>query len=345
MKHETRNDWVMWMRAMLLIFGLALTGAGVGCTVDDSVVRAQANDAHKQIDRAVLTDPVLNDYVAQIGRRVVMAAREAVKAGYEQDNLFREDPQWMFEDVKFHLVASDTLNAFTTGGQHVYLYTELFATSATEDEFAAVVAHEFAHIFGRHVHNGMRRQYAILGSALAAGAAGYALGGDDREQVAMMLAGGTLVGGQFVGAGFSRKDEDQADKFGFRFYVIGGWDPDRFGDFFRQMVAKGYDTSDPMASHPQLSQRVKNAERRAAEWKNERPDWQRHRQPNIVGPQRFAELRDRARKLTRSMPKDKSLEAAQLMLAAFPSCVAPTAQPSQTKARKRVAELLQDIPQ
>ncbi|HQY89540.1 MAG TPA: M48 family metalloprotease [Tepidisphaeraceae bacterium] len=324
------------------LFGLLLlTLIGVGCAVDDKTVIQQANDTHLQLEAAVITDRQLEEYVQKIGDRMVAEALALAQSGYEEDRVYKQDPGWMFEGIEFHLVNSDTLNAFTTGGKHVYLYSELFTTSKTEDEFAAVVGHEFAHIFGRHVSNGMQRQYGIMGAALAAGVAGYALGGDNAEEVAMLAASGTMVGGQFIGAGFSRGDEDEADKFGFKFYVHAGYDPDLFPGFFQQMIEKGYDTSDPMASHPQLSKRVENARRRAAEWRAQNPDWQRYRRPNIATPSQFAAFQARAKQVGKNMPSDKTLETAKLMLAAFPSCVAPMDQKSQVEARKKVGAILE----
>lgn len=312
-----------------LILGFLLLS---GCASDRQVI-AQAHDVHGEIKAAVFEDEVLNNYMQQLGDRILEVAREMSRQGLGPRSHFRGgDPSWMFgEDIKFHLVNSDTLNAFTTGGKHMYMYSELFRQCRTEDEFAAVMAHEFAHIYARHVHRGMDRQYAILGATLAAGAAGYALGGDNREQWAAGAAGLAFVGGQFVGMGFSRKDEDEADKWGFQFYVRAGWDPERFADFFQAMIDKGYDTTpDVVSTHPSLRSRVENARRRVAELPPEAKHWRR---PNVASPQRFKELQDRAARLGKKMPNDESLARARLMLAAFPSCVAPVAQPQQKQAR------------
>lgn len=333
----------MPLRQHLRVFALlTLSVISFGCASDKSVI-AQAADSHKQLAPATISDPQLADYVQKVGDRVVFSARELIQEGYQKDRVFSEDPQWMFEEVKFHLVNSETMNAFTTGGQHVYLYSELFRSAKTEDEFAAVVAHEFAHIVGRHVHKGMNRQYAILGTAAAAAIGGYAVGGDNRGEIAAAAGGLGLVAGQFVGMGFGRKDEDEADKFGFRFYVNAGWDPDHFGDFFQQMIDKGYDTTPEVASsHPKLSNRVENAKRRAAEWKDKNPDWKDQLKPDVATPNQFRKLQQRSVAVGKSLPNDASLKAALLMFDSFPSCVAPKDQPRQVEARKELGELLED---
>ncbi len=328
--------------SLRVVLMLLTTWAAVGCASDKKVI-AQATDSHKELQPALITDPQLAGYVQKVGDRVVNSARQMIQDGYQKDRIFSEDPQWMFEEVKIHMVNSDTLNAFTTGGTHVYMYSELFRTAKTEDEFAAVVAHEFSHIAGRHVHKGMNRQYALLGAAAAAAVGGYALGGENKGEVAMAAGGVALVGGQFIGMGFGRKDENEADKWGFQFYCNSGWDPDRFGDFFQQMVDKGYDTTPELASsHPLLRDRVESAKRRAAEWKENHPNWQSLLKDDVVTPNEFRRLQQRAQSLGKSLPNDASLKAALLMFDSFPSCVAPKDQKRQIEARKELGELLQD---
>jgi len=50
----------------------------------------------------------------------------------------------MFKDLQVHLVNSKTLNAFTTGGNHMYIYNQLFQEARSEDELAGVMSHEYA---------------------------------------------------------------------------------------------------------------------------------------------------------------------------------------------------------
>lgn len=323
----------------LMLCAVLLVPLAAGCASDQAII-AQAANMHSQLEPAVVEDPVLNEYMERVGQRIQDVAQEMSRQGYApKAHKQGEDVNWMFgPDIGFHLVNSKTLNAFTTGGKHAYMYTQLMQSCKTEDEFAAVVAHEYAHIYCRHVHNGMNRQYAILGTAALAGGAGYLLGGENKETFAAGAAGLALVGGQFVGMGFGRKDEDEADKYGFAFYARAGWDPNQFGNFFQTMIDKGYDkTPEMMSSHPALRNRVENARRRTRELPPQAEQWRR---PPIASPSQFKELQARAARVGKNMPNDESLQKAQLMLAAFPSCVAPVAQPEQKAAKE---ELLRDL--
>ena len=324
---------------LLLTLLTAAAAAATGCRVTDRQVLGTANQAHGQLKPAVIDDPVLTNYMEAMERRIIDAATELrdVPKSHQQ-----EDASWMFDPsrMKFHFVNSKTINAFTTGGEHMYVYTGLLMACETEDELAAVMCHEYAHVFARHVQQGTSRQYWMYGAAAAGAVAGAALGasGDGDNEDALkyggMGAGAGLLAGRLVGMGFTREDEHEADKLGFRMYVRAGWDPDRFADFFKKMIALGYDTTPELASdHPTLRSRVEYAQAQAAEARDRARRWRRE---PVASPGEFERLQARARELARDMPNDNSLEDAQTLLASFSSCVAPVAQPEQVRARKRV---------
>ena len=237
----------MMRAAYALFFSVVLT-LSAGCASDRQVIE-QAEGAHNELEPAVMEDPELRGYMQATGQRIVDAARAMHAEHYGPDKHFDEDSEWMFSpEMKFHFVNSQTLNAFTTGGTHMYIYTELLQTCRTEDELVAVMAHEYAHIYGRHVQKGMDRQYWTLGGAVLAGVGGYALGGKEHGlEYGAGAATLAYAGGQFLGMGYTREDEAEADELGFDFYVRAGWDPNRFGDFFQQLIDKGLDSeSDTM---------------------------------------------------------------------------------------------------
>lgn len=313
--------------AAVIVLGLSCSLGGVGCATDKAVV-AQANQFHTGLQKAVMDDPALSRYIQTVGDRILEAARTLNQQGYKPKSKHDENNQWMFsERVQFHFVNSKTLNAFTTGGEHMYLYNELFQRCKTEDELAAVMCHEYGHVFGRHIHNGMNRQIATMLGAGAVAAAGYAAGGQEHgTQYAGYGAGLGMLAGQLVNAGFSRGDEEEADKLGFDIYVRAGWDPERFGDFFRTMVeqeAKKGGGGAPafMSTHPSSVSRVQAAERRAKEWEAKGKDFRR---PAVAAGRQFRALQERAEEVGRRTPTDETLANAKELLAALPqSCLLP----------------------
>lgn len=327
---------------------LVLVGAGLlpvmnsGCATDRQVI-AQARQFHSGLEPAVIEDPVLSNYIQTVGDRIIRAAAEYHREGRGPSAARKEDNRWMFEEggMNFHFVNSKTLNAFTTGGEHMYIYTGLFRESDSEDELAAVMAHEFAHVYARHVHKGMNNQMAAMAATLAAAGAGYAVGGSESGQTyAGALGGATALAAGFIGNSYTRKDEHEADKVGFHFYVRAGYDPERFPDFFKKMIDKGLDTTpEIMSSHPSLASRVEKARERA---RNLRPEARRWQRPPVADGREFRRLQDRAEEIGRTMPDDKSLAQTQELLAAMPrSCLTPrdnVALPDQRAAQERVVD-------
>jgi predicted Zn-dependent protease len=325
--------------------GLVLALAALSACATDRQVIAQANDAHVELQPATIDDPELVQYLQDMGERIVAAARDAAQAGQGPKAHFDEDEDnsWMFTKSQFHLVNSETLNAFTTGGEHMYVYTELLEQCRTEDELAAVMAHEFAHVYGRHVHKGMDRQYYTLAASAGAGLVGLAVGGKERgEQYGTTAMVSAATVGQFLNLGYTRDDEDEADKWGFHFYTRAGWDPGRFGDFFQQLIDKGLDTTpEMMSSHPSLASRVANAKKRAAALPPEASSW---RKPPVADAARFAALQKRATEIGQRTRSSDQLAKAQTLLSAVPSCVTPEDQPDQKAAQRKLAMALEGRP-
>ena len=317
---------------------------GTGCASDKSVI-GQANQFHQNLEPAVVKDADLSRYLQQVGDRIIAAAEALDKQGFGPASHKKEKADWMFAKggMQFHFVNSKTLNAFTTGGNHMYIYTELFQQCRTEDELAAVMSHEFAHVYARHVQKGMNRQMYTMAGAGAAGLVGYAAGGKEHgQQFGGTAAGLAAAAGQYFGMSYTREDEDEADRLGFQFYVRAGWDPNKFDDFFQTMIDKGLDTqSAQMSDHPTLKSRVEKTNQRV---KNLPPEASRWRQQPVASPSELRQYQQRAASLATKMPNDQQLQQSKELLAALPrSCLTPRDQslPDQEAAQVDLIKKLQ----
>ncbi len=322
------------MNALRCLLAVSVATVFAACATDRQVI-AQAADVHRDLSPAVLDDPELAGYLQEMGERIVTAAEQLSSQGYGPKSHRSEKTDWMFTDVKFRFVNSETLNAFTTGGEHMYMYTQLLQTCRSEDELVAVMAHEYAHVYARHVQKGMNRQYMALGGAALAGVLGYTLADDKhREETAVLAAMGAGALGGYLNMGYTRGDEAEADELGFQFYARAGWDPARFGDFFQQMIDAGYETkNESMSDHPSLASRVQAARKRAAELPPAAAAWRR---PPVADAARFRSLQARAAQVAGTMPADGTLKAAQTLLSAVGSCLLPDDLPEQKAARARI---------
>ncbi len=115
-------------------------------------------------------------------------------------------------DINIYFVKSDQINAFVTGGKNMFINTEILIASDDYREYAAVLAHELAHIINGHIFNTSIEISNLSNKALPI----YLLG------IISIIAGssdagvaGVMVGQASVADGFtyySRTQEASADQ-------------------------------------------------------------------------------------------------------------------------------------
>lgn len=167
-------------------------------------------------------------------------------------------------DYTVKLIDSKDVNAFALPGGPIYFYKGLVDLAATDDELASVVGHEAAHVVKRH--SAKQISDAQAKSALA--------------QIFLGRQSGTVqqlasLGLNIYQLKFSRSDESQSDEVGFQYLVRAGYDPDAMASFFTRMAEKtgggGRKSNEWLQSHPVTSSRIQDAQKRAAEYKRNRP--------------------------------------------------------------------------
>jgi predicted Zn-dependent protease len=194
-------------------------------------------EIHRQIRNQAefVSDPVVLDYLNEIGQRVVRVT----------------EPQPFA--YRFSLLESDELNAFTIGGGYVYLSSEVLAQAGDVSELAGVMAHEIAHVRLRHIAKPQESQGLSMLTTLAAIAAVWA--GADPELIA--AAQGINVAMQLK---HSRSNEAEADFEGVDYMVRAGYDPIGMMHFFQRILAASprSDAKIPsyLYSHPALKERI-----------------------------------------------------------------------------------------
>jgi predicted Zn-dependent protease len=114
--------------------------------------------------------------------------------------------------VRFHLISDRDLNAFTAGGQDIFITTGLIQETANPNELIGVIAHECGHIAGGHVARsdemfqaGMKPMLLTLGLGILAAAAGSPSAG-----AALMMSSGYF--GTLSVLKYSRTQEATADQ-------------------------------------------------------------------------------------------------------------------------------------
>ena len=178
-------------------------------------------------------------------------------------------------------------------------------------------------------------QVAVYGAA----GLGYLYGGQQNgSNYAATAQKGATSAMQYAGMSFTRKDEAQADEWGFKFYAKAGWDADHFGDFFQKMISLGYDTTPASQSdHPTLKSRVEAAKKYAADWDAQHPNGA-GQVPPIADAGRFAALKAKAAQISAASPDDSQVKKAQTLLASFNSCFGQGDQPEQQAAKAELGK-------
>ena len=136
-------------------------------------------------------------------------------------------------DFKFSVIRSSAVNAFATPGGYVYVNQGLITLVENEGELAGVLAHEIAHVNGRHISQILDKSQKIGLSALAAILAGAFLGGGGDLTAA--VTGFTMATATTLSLKYSREQEEAADRMGMSYLVDAGYSGSNMLDFLKIM--------------------------------------------------------------------------------------------------------------
>lgn len=200
----------------------------------------------------VVDDPLLNDYINDLGFRLVAACAK---------------PRDHFE---FFVVKDETINAFAMPGGYIGVNSGLIAITRNESELAGVMAHEIGHITQNHLQRAFEDSKKdapllalVLLGAIAAGAAGRSAG---DAPIAVLAGGQGLLAQKEIN--FTRKDEIEADRAGIKTLANAGFDPNAMAAFFQHMedvmsTGAGGEVPSFLQDHPVTGERIADAKSRA----------------------------------------------------------------------------------
>jgi predicted Zn-dependent protease len=187
--------------------------------------------------------PDLQNYVAQVGQRVVAAS----------------DTRFNFQ---FKVVDHTSINAMALPGGFVYITRGILAEMNDEAQLAGILGHEATHVNSRHGAKLMTKAMATqIATLLGVGAAAAAGSGSTASAVAMISNHLT----NYMLLGYGRDYELEADEVGLRYARRAGYDPRRMVAFLRwmrrndllrgQRLYHGFD-----ATHPDTATRIAKAD-------------------------------------------------------------------------------------
>lgn len=162
----------------------------------------------------------------------------------------RARDQWevvVFED--------DSANAFALPGGKIGVHTGLLDVAKNQDQLAAVIAHEVAHVLAEHGAERVSQQFATRAGLDLAGAAA-----NGNQQLMGLLGLGAQYG---ILLPYSRTQETEADIYGLELMAKAGFDPRASVQLWQNMKASG-GASPPeiLSTHPAPDTRIQDLRNR-----------------------------------------------------------------------------------
>jgi predicted Zn-dependent protease len=170
--------------------------------------------------------------------------------------------EWQALPWEVVVFEEDSVNAFALPGGKVGVYSGLMRLTQNQDQLAAVIGHELAHVVFRHGSERVSQQFAAAAAMELAGAyAGREGSSEGSRQVLALLGIGAQVG---VLLPFSRKHEREADRYGQQLMAAAGFDPAQAAALWRLMAAQSSGARPPqlISTHPDPAGRVADLEGR-----------------------------------------------------------------------------------
>ena len=205
----------------------------------------------------VLEDPLVESWLQATGNRLGAVS---------------DDPEQKFT---FFMMKDRSINAFATLGGYIGMNAGLVLAAEKEDEVAAVLGHEIAHVTQAHVLRSVERaqrdSIPILLAMLGAIAIAQSAGGnssDDAAMAAMATAQGLAAQRQI---NYTRSNESEADRIGIRTLSRGGYEPEAMASMFERMQSVSRTNQggererlpDYLKTHPVTTTRISEAKDRA----------------------------------------------------------------------------------
>lgn len=158
-------------------------------------------------------------------------------------------------EYKFYLIDKNELNAFTVPGGGIYFFTGLFDKLTTDEEMAAVLAHEIGHCAAKHT---VKKFQAAMGYNLIQALALSQLGESSRQ----LSAQASDMAMQLIFSAYSRADEYQADGLGLKYMYLARYPLNGMIETLKALQRESEGPAAPLIlrTHPYVEDRIKAVE-------------------------------------------------------------------------------------
>ncbi len=189
----------------------------------------------------IIEDVELNYYLSNLGTRLL---NQAGNVQFPFHFLILQDP---------------TINAFAAPGGIIVVHTGLIDLAQSEDQLAAVLAHEIAHVTQRHLARFYQKASKVdIGTTLGILAAIIASSQVPALGQAALYTG--LAANTSAKLAFTRANEREADRIGRQILTGAGYDPKAMSRFFERLRETSHTNEDAalefLQTHPLPTARI-----------------------------------------------------------------------------------------
>lgn len=162
------------------------------------------------------------------------------------------------------------VNAFAVPGGIIGVNGGLFVHAQTEQEFAAVLAHELGHLSQRHFARQLEREKSDMPWTVAGIITGFILAAVTNSDVGIATIAGTQAASVQKMLHYSRENEREADRVGLQILADSGFDPrampKMFEELLRESRIQGTQLPEYLSSHPVTESRIADTRNRAEQY-------------------------------------------------------------------------------
>ncbi len=185
----------------------------------------------------------LTSYVNAIGQGVALAS----------------DRPFTYGGYHFAVLDTDEVNALSCPGGIIFITRGMVQKTKNEEELAAVLAHEVAHVSHKDGLSSIQKSRWVEAASILGSEAARQMGGANLTQLVSLFEGSVNdVVKTLLVKGYSRQQEEAADQSGLTFLHRLGYDPYSLTDILEKLAQQQTSGGGQgiFATHPGMNQRL-----------------------------------------------------------------------------------------
>lgn len=201
----------------------------------------------------ILSDPIVNDYIQNLGLRLVSYSSKPSK------------------HYQFFVIRDPSINAFTGPDGYIGINSGLILKVQSESQLAAVMSHELSHAIQQHIMQSLEKQKKLQLVNIAAILAAAVIATQNPSAGMGALTSASAGSYQYF-FNYSRGYESEADRIGIQTLSNAGFNPQGMPDMLKLMLKEdrlndlGF--SQYLRTHPITESRLTDVQNRAANMKS-----------------------------------------------------------------------------